>query len=242
MQQLFHTINRWQKYYTRLILSVAALLLFTALVAAPASATGVYQMPSLAAGDRTRVLDEAEVLSRTTEGKISNALNNLAQDTGNEVIFVTIRRLDYGETIDSFTDGLFQKWFPTAEAQANQTLLVMDTLTSNTAIRTGDKVKSILADEIADSVASETVLVPLRNGAAKYNQAFADASDRLVAILSGQPDPGAPQIVDNIQVEGTFTKAEETDQGNATIWVVGLLIAATVIPMATYFWYQSMGS
>ncbi len=242
MQQLFHTINRWQKYYTRLILSVAALLLFTALVAAPASATGVYQMPSLAAGDRTRVLDEAEVLSRTTEGKISNALNNLAQDTGNGVIFVTIRRLDYGETIDSFTDGLFQKWFPTAEAQANQTLLVMDTLTSNTAIRTGDKVKSILADEIADSVASETVLVPLRNGAAKYNQAFADASDRLVAILSGQPDPGAPQIVDNIQVEGTFTKAEETDQGNATIWVVGLLIAATVIPMATYFWYQSMGS
>jgi len=242
MQQLFHTINRWKKYYTRLILSVAALLLFTILVAAPASATGVYQMPSLAAFDRTRVLDQAEVLSRATEGKISNALNNLSKDTGNEVRFVTIRRLDYGETIDSFTDGLFEKWFPTADDQGNQTLLVMDTLTNNTAIRTGDKVKSILSDEIADSVASETVLVPLRNGEAKYNQAFSDASDRLVAVLSGQPDPGAPQIADNIQVEGTFKKAEETDQGNATIWVVGLLIAATVIPMATYFWYQAMGS
>lgn len=241
MQQLFHTINRWKKYYTRLILSVAALLLFTALVAAPASATGVYQMPS-SPGDRTRVLDEAEVLSRTTEGKISNDLNNLAQQTGNEVRFVTIRRLDYGETIETFTNGLFEKWFPTPDDQGNQTLLVMDTLTNNTAIRTGDKVKTILSDEIADSVASETVLVPLRNGEAKYNQAFADASDRLVAVLSGQPDPGAPQIVDNISVEGTFTKAEDTDQGNATIWVVGLLIAATIIPMATYFWYQSIGS
>ncbi len=198
-------------------------------------------MPS-SPSDRTRVLDEAEVLSRATEGKISNALNNLAKDTGNEVRFVTIRRLDYGETIDSFTDGLFEKWFPTPDDQANQTLLVMDTLTNNTAIRTGDKVKSILADEIADSVASETVLVPLRNGEAKYNQAFSDASDRLVAVLSGKPDPGAPQIADNIQIEGTFKKAEETDQGNATIWVVGLLIAATVIPMATYFWYQAMGS
>jgi uncharacterized protein len=241
MQQLFHILDHWKKYYTRLILSVAALLLFTALVAAPASATGVYQMPS-SPGDRSRVLDEAEVLSRATEGKISNDLNNLAKTTGNEVRFVTIRRLDYGETIDSFTDGLFEKWFPTPDDQGNQTLLVMDTLTNNTAMRTGDRVKSILSEEIADSVASETVLVPLRNGEAKYNQAFSDASDRLVAVLSGKPDPGAPQIADNIQVEGTFTKAEETDQGNATIWVVGLLIAATVIPMATYYWYQSMGS
>ncbi|MHC5729121.1 MAG: photosystem II repair protein Psb32, partial [Nostoc sp.] len=33
-------------------------------------------------------------------------------------------------------------------------------------------------------------------------------------------------------------KAEETNQGNATAWVVGLLIAATVIPMATYYIYQ----
>jgi uncharacterized protein len=41
-----------------------------------------------------------------------------------------------------------------------------------------------------------------------------------------------------VQVEGTYKKAEETNQGNATAWVVGLLIAATVIPMATYYIYQ----
>lgn len=43
-----------------------------------------------------------------------------------------------------------------------------------------------------------------------------------------------------MQVEGTFKTAEETnkDKGNATAWVVGLLIAATVIPMATYYLYQ----
>ena len=47
-----------------------------------------------------------------------------------------------------------------------------------------------------------------------------------------------PEVVDNIQVEGTFKKAEETDQGNATVVVVVLLVLATVIPMVTYFWYQ----
>jgi uncharacterized protein len=97
-------------------------------------------------------------------------------------------------------------------------------------------VKSLLTDSIAQSVAEETLGTALREGN-KYNQGFLDVSDRLVAILSGQADPGPPELKETVQVEGTFTKAEETDQGNATAWVVGLLIAATVIPMATYYIY-----
>jgi uncharacterized protein len=120
--------------------------------------------------------------------------------------------------------------------QANQTLLAINTVTDGTAIRTGDKVKSLMPDDIAKSIASETVLAPLRSGE-KYNQAFLDASDRLVAVLSGKPDPGPPQIAATVNTESTFKKAEETDTGNATIWVIGLLIAATVIPMLTYYLY-----
>lgn len=212
------------------------MILATGLAASPASATGVYQMPNLSAGDRTWIIDQAEVLSRLNEGNISSALENLANLTGNEVRIVTIRRLDYGETPESFTKQLFEKWFPTKEAQANQTLLAIDTVTDGTAIRTGDKVKSLMPDDIAKSIASETVLAPLRSGE-KYNQAFLDASDRLVAVLSGKPDPGPPQIAATVNTESTFKKAEETDTGNATIWVIGLLIAATVIPMLTYYLY-----
>ncbi|MGB3650218.1 MAG: TPM domain-containing protein, partial [Rivularia sp. (in: cyanobacteria)] len=122
------------------------------------------------------------------------------------------------------------------EARSNQTLLAIDSVTNGTAIVTGDKVKSVMSDDIAQSVASETVLVPLRNGN-KYNQALLDAQERIVTVLSGEPDPGPPVVTDDVQTEGTFTKAEETDRPNATAWVVGLLIAATVIPMATYYIY-----
>ena len=82
----------------------------------------------------------------------------------------------------------------------------------------------------------ETILAPLKQDE-KYNQAFLDASNRLVAVLSGEPDPGPPQIVANVSTERTFKTAEETDTNNATIWVVGFLIAATIIPMATYYLY-----
>ncbi|GAB1538612.1 TPM domain-containing protein [Scytonema sp. NUACC21] len=202
----------------------------------PALATGVYQLPNITPGG-TWVIDRGEVISRSNEGKIASAFEDLAQQTGNEVRIVTVRRLDYGETPESFTKELFNRWFPTPEAQANQTLLMIDTVTNGSAIITGDKVKSLLPDDIAESVASETLMAPLRDGN-KYNQAFLDASTRLVAVLSGEPDPGPPQVADKVQVEGTFTKAEDTDQGNATAWVVGLLIAATIIPMATYYIYQ----
>ncbi|MEH1807597.1 photosystem II repair protein Psb32 [Nostoc sp.] len=237
MKQLLKQVFSSQKHLIRLILPLVTVIFATLVFATPALATGVYQIPSLRAGNDTWVLDQGEVISRLNEGKISSAFKDLAKQTDKEVRIVTVRRLDYGETPESFTKELFEKWFPTKAAQANQTLLVLDTVTNGTAIITGDQVKPMLTDSIAESVATETVSVPLRNGD-KYNQAFLDASDRLVAVLSGKADPGPPQITDNVQVGGTFKKAEETNQGNATAWVVGLLIAATVIPMATYYIYQ----
>ncbi|MBD2507534.1 TPM domain-containing protein [Nostoc muscorum FACHB-395] len=235
MKQLLKQIFSSQKHLIRLVLTLVTVILTASLFATPALATGVYQLPSLTAD--TWVLDQGEVISRLNEGKISSAFEDLAKQTNKQVRIVTVRRLDYGETPESFTKELFEKWFPTKEAQANQTLLVIDTVTNGTSIITGDEVKPLLTDAIAESVATETVSVPLRNGN-KYNQAFLDASDRLVAVLSGKADPGPPQVTDNVQVEGTYKKAEETNQGNATAWVVGLLIAATVIPMATYYIYQ----
>ena len=206
------------------------------LLAAPAHATGVYNMPFLSADEPMWVLDDADIISRANAGQISRELSTLARETGNEVRFVTIRRLDYGETIESFTEQLFEKWFPAEDVATNQTLLVLDSVTNNSAIRTGAEVKSLMADDIAESVAQETLQVPLRQGN-KYNQALLDASDRLVAVLSGNPDPGPPVVETVAKSESTFTSAEETDQGNATVIVVGFLVAATIIPMVTYYLY-----
>ncbi|NJM23066.1 MAG: YgcG family protein [Richelia sp. SL_2_1] len=234
MKQLLNHFLSWQKNIAKLILSLAMVIFVSSVFTVPAFATGVYDIPNLTSD--TWIVDEADLISRFNQGKISSAFDELAKQTGNEVRIVTIRRLDYGETPESFTKALFEKWFPTKEAQANQTLLTIDSVTNGTAIITGDQVKSIMSDDIAKSIASETVLVPLRNGN-KYNQALLDAQERLVTVLSGKQDPGPPEITNEVQVEGTFTKAEETNQGNATAWVVGLLIAATVIPMATYYIY-----
>ncbi|MDE5070223.1 MAG: TPM domain-containing protein [Trichodesmium sp. St16_bin4-tuft] len=239
MVKLLNKILNLEKLPT-LIVSLLLLILATIIPASSASATGVYQMPNLDTGNRTFIVDDADVLSRVTKNKLNNTLENLANLTGNEVRFVTIRRLDYGETADSFTEKLFDKWFPTLEAKANQTLVVLDTLTNNDAIRIGDAVKIFMSNDITQSLVNETIQVPIRDGN-KYNEAFLAASDRLTAVLSGEPDPGPPDIKDELsaQVAATFKSAEETNDQSATVLVVVLLVIATVVPMATYFWYQS---
>jgi uncharacterized protein len=223
--------------FPQLFLSFILLVLAWGFYLAPAQAVGVDDLPRVQAGDSTWVIDEAEVLSRTNEGKLNNTLKKLAQETDKEVRVVTVRHLDYGETVDSLTNGLFERWFSTPKAQANQGLIVLDTITNNIGVRTGEAINALLPTEIIASIVNDTMGIPIRDGN-KYNEAILGASDRVAAILSGQADPGAPEAKEDLKIEGTFASAEETDDRSATVWVVVLLIVATVIPMATYFFYQ----
>ncbi len=229
---------------SNLLLSCLGLVLTAGLWMASipaAHATGVYSMPNLKAGDPTWVLDQAGVFSRLTQGELATKLENLAKATGDEVRLITFHRLDYGETVETFTSELFQKWFPSPADQAHQLLLVLDNVTNSVAIKAGEAVQANLPLETSDSIAQETLMVPLRDGN-KYNQAFSDASDRLIAVLTGEPDPGPPVVIDTTNTEGTFATAEETDDRSATILVVVLLALATIIPMATYYIYQAIQS
>jgi uncharacterized protein len=236
MKPLLHTLLCYRRSLQQGFLSVLLATIASIILVTPAWATGVYDLPIVAAGELNWVIDDANVLSLVGKGNIKNNLTRINEQTGTEVRFVTVRKLDYGETIESFTNSLFEAWYPTPEVQTNQVLLVLDTLTNNSAIRFGDGVNPALTKDIAHSVADETLMVPIRDGD-KYNEGFADASDRLVAVLSGEPDPGPPQVRDTVQVEGTFATAEETEatKSNSTLTVILLLIGATVIPMVTYY-------
>jgi len=232
-----HTAQRSLRRLTRslgLLLAVGLLSLTS--LAAPALATSVSAMPSITAGEGSWIVDEADILSRLSEGQLSSRLKKLEEASGDEVHLVTFRRLDYGETIESFTDELFSTWFPTPEEQDNQVIIALDISTNTVAIRAGEETQKRLPEEIATSIAEETMMAPIRKGD-QYNQSFLDASDRLIAVLSGEEDPGPPVIVDDMRVEGTFASAEETKESNATVIVIILLILSTVIPMVTYYAY-----
>jgi uncharacterized protein len=238
MKHDFAPITQSWLWIKRLIIAFLVVIGITCISTSSVYATGVYDLPNPNVED-VWVVDTADVISLANQTALTGTLKNLAKETGKEIRMVAIRRLDYDQTINSLADELFSTWYPDASARANQTLLVMDTLTNNAAIRNGEANKALVDENIAKSIIDETIGYNLRKGN-KYNQALIDSSDRLVAILSGQADPGPPAIREEVQIEGTFTKAEDTDAGNATVWVIVLLLLATVIPMVTYFWYVGL--
>lgn len=215
--------------------ALALVISFLVWVAPPALATGAYAFPVPTENNPLWVVDQGDVISPLTEGRLESIAKNLAKSTDTNLHFVTVHRLDYEETPTTFATKLLNRWYPEPETQANQAILALDTVTNGTYLITGAAVKTQLPDEIAESIAQATMRVPIKEG--NYNQAFLDASARLEAVLTGQPDPGPP-IEKEVVSEKTYKSIDETDDRSATIIVIVLLIAATVIPMVTYYWYQ----
>lgn len=234
LSSIFHRC-RW------IIMVAIALAVNLTIAVTPANATGVYDMPISPSADNW-VLDDAKQITRLNESNLNKDLQKLADNTGQEVRYVTIHRLDYGETAQSFAEQLFARWFSTPDEGANQTVVVLDDVTNNIGLKSGEATAALLPADIAESITQETMKAPLLKNNS-YNRAFGDATVRLAAVLAGEPDPGPPIIEETINVEGTFATAEETEENRTfSTWVVVvLLILATVIPMVTYYWYLSVG-
>jgi len=201
-----------------------------------AIASEVIDLPDLTPDDRTWVIDFANVISSSTENSTVETLEKLATETGNQVRFVTVQRIDFGQPASEFVSELFDKWFTTPEQRAKQTLILLATEDHRVAIKTGADVDKLVSKEIAESVAAETMLFPSQKS--NYNQAVTDGMNRLVAVLSGLVDPGPPVIV--AQTDISIKPAEiKTERVSASIIVGGFLLAATIIPMVTYYWFQN---
>lgn len=236
MSQLLQQIATKLKLYKKRLILILISCFLLGMTLPVHAATSPTDIPNLSEERSIWIVDQAEVVSRTNEGKLNTLLENIAETTGADIKLVVIRRLNYGETVDTFADALFDQWYPTAADKENKVLLVFDTITNNATIRVGEGLLDRLPPEIAQSVVDETIGVPVREDN-KYNLAFLNASSRLGTVLAGEPDPGPPEERDEIRVEGTFTSAEDTDTKSSTVWVIGLLVVATIIPMATYFAY-----
>ncbi|MCS6958982.1 MAG: TPM domain-containing protein [Pseudanabaenaceae cyanobacterium SKYGB_i_bin29] len=198
----------------------------------PLAALEIADIPDLPANDRTWIVDFADVISSATEGEISRKLDGIEKATGKAVRFITVPRIDFGQPAQEFLEEVFAKWFPDPEAGKNQALVLIAAQDHRTAWQAGEEIQSILTPDFLNSVTEETMLPPVQ--AARFNQALQDGAKRLLAVLAGEPDPGPPVVVAQVQKEA----APPVDTKTSTTWVIALLAAATIVPMVTYFLMQ----
>ena len=210
---------------------LSAALLFAALALPVAAwATGLAEFP--VQPPASHVLDQADLLSRSADAELDRRL----QDFGGDRIdarLVTLRRLDYGLSLDALGEQLVQRWSGD-EPDRSLLLLLIESQNNSAAVVASPDLDGQLPSDLLSSTAISTMGLPLREGA-RYRQASFDALERLSVVLNGGEDPGPPQLVERMPIDTNIPTREETESSNAFLWVVVLLVVGTLVPMITWW-------
>jgi uncharacterized protein len=211
-------------------LLLAAVLLVSSMVLAPAAwATGLSDFTDQPPA--SHVVDTADLLSRAANTELDKRLEAFG-GSALDARLVTLRRLDYGLSLDGLGQGLLQRW--SAPAGPDQLLLLIESQNNSAAVVASEGLADRLPAAVLSSTAISTMGLPLREGA-RYRQAGLDALDRLGAVLQGEADPGPPQLQERLPIETNIPTREETAASNALLWVVVLLVVGTLVPMITWW-------
>ena len=209
---------------------LTSLLWLGALGLAPAAwATGVADFTPQAPA--SHVVDSADLLSRAASTELDRRLESFS-GPDLDARLVTLRRLDYGLSLDQLGQGLLERWG--GNGGAEQLLMLIESQNNSAAVVASSGLQERLSPELLSSTAISTMGLPLREGA-RYRQASLDALDRLGAVLQGEADPGPPQLQERLPIETNIPTREETASSNALLWVVVLLVVGTLVPMITWW-------
>ncbi|MDA1156524.1 MAG: TPM domain-containing protein [Cyanobacteria bacterium] len=212
-------------------LVMAAALVLTSLIAPSAAlATGLADFP--VQRPSSHVIDSADVLSRAASGDVNQRLEQFSQ-LGVDARLVTLRRLDYGVSLETLGEELLQQWQDEA-SRDGLLLLLIEAQNNSAAVVASPALLEQLPSTLLSSTAISTMGLPLREGS-RYRQASLDALSRLEVVLNGGEDPGPPQLVERMPVETNIPTKEETESSNAFLWVVVLLVVGTLVPMITWW-------
>ncbi len=195
-----------------------------------ALATGVPDFPAQLPS--SAVIDTADLLSRAASNDLEKRLQSLNEDHV-DARLLTLRRLDYGLSLESLGQQLIERWGAT-DPDSNLLLLLIESQNNSAAVVASAELLNQLPDTLLSSTAISTMGLPLREGA-RYRQAGLDALDRLDTVLQGGEDPGPPQLLERLPIETNIPTKEETASSNALLWVVVLLVVGTLVPMITWW-------
>ena len=221
-----HVVHGWLRS------ALLSLVLLAGTLACPslAWATGAVDLPAQLPA--SHVIDDADLLSRAASAELDRRLQDFEGDHI-DARLVTLRRLDYGLSLEALGEQLLQRW-QNQEQDQGQLLLLIESQNNSAAVVASADLQQELPSALLSSTAISTMGLPLREGA-RYRQASLDALDRLAVVLDGGEDPGPPQLVERMPVETNIPTQEETQSSNALMWVVVLLVVGTLVPMITWW-------
>lgn len=219
--------------------AVAAALAAT-LAAAPVSEAlaGEFDILSEERPTSSYLIDDANIINKTTKKAVQDRLKRLEYETGYRVEAITVRKLEVEQDAFAFADRVLEGWYPTPEEGDKKGIVLIVSAGKDGAVTGGPAFMAALGDELIDSIISENV--PILTGEEKYNECMTSILKRVDAKLNGEADPGPPvrQEADRRRTYKTKDEVDRTKGVSSTV-VGTLLFISIVVPMLQYYGYTS---
>ncbi|MCY4173046.1 MAG: TPM domain-containing protein [Cyanobacteria bacterium MAG CAR3_bin_5] len=207
------------------------LVLGLVVLAPPSMAMTAADLPATPP-EQERVVDQAEVLSRSAAGELNRRLSDLT-GYGVEANLVTLERVDYGSTPATVATDLLERW--QQQDPRERLVTLVETRTGQVAVVVSPALARRLPPDLLQSTAEDTMAGQLRRGEG-YRMTMLGGIQRLDTVLAGEEDPGPPAPEAAMPaVRSNIPSHEETAASNALTWVAVLLGLGTVIPMLTWW-------
>lgn len=172
------------------------------------------------------------MVQRSNAQLFGNAASNIETREGYKVRFVFVKNVPYGETPDEYAKDLARDW----GLGEKDVLFVASPKLARAGVFVGDKAAGRLTPDIAESIANETYAVAA--GDERYGTALLDVSNRLIPVLTGDTDPGPPELKSTEVVQNYKTKKETSGDRNKYVTVVVVILVISVVaPLLQTYWY-----
>jgi uncharacterized protein len=174
--------------WTGLIGAGRALLILLPILASPALASGP-KFPPLTG----RVVDDAGVLSASTQTELTDMLADHERATGEQVVVVTLPSLQ-GYTIEDYGYQLGRHWGIGQKGVNNGVLLIVAPKEHKVRIEVGYGLEGTLTDAISSNIIQNYILPSFKRG--DYSAGIVAGTTSILSVLGGNslsPPPPPPQ-------------------------------------------------
>jgi uncharacterized protein len=147
-----------------------------------------------------RVVDDAGILSRSTRDTLTTLLAEHEQQTGNQVVVVTLKSLQ-GTTIEQYGYQLGRAWGIGVKGKNNGALLIVSPSTHDVRIEVGYGLEGTLTDAQSKLIIENVMLPSFRKG--DYDGGVLNGTITTLQALGGHPSvnvtptPAADERPDN---------------------------------------------
>lgn len=174
-------------YKERRNLPVLLLLLVLSVAVLPPARAANPDFPSLTG----RVVDQAAILSNSTESRLAKLLAAHEEATGNQVVVVTLSGLQ-GYAIEDFALRLGRHWGIGQAGRDNGLLLVVASKERRVRIEVGYGLEGLMPDALAKLIIEREILPAFKKG--NFDRGVTRGLDAILEAI-GSEDPGGRKLL-----------------------------------------------